>query len=261
MNRKYSRGTKMVAGLTSIAFAAMGCAAQDGAPGVEAGEREVTMEVWTNLADESGTRKLQQLGTSSFALGEYAGWERPFTVDGGESTDLSSVADGAEMVVPLNNGETATLVRRADRLELVSFTGEDDGSSELPRGAVSAVRMLPDGIEVFLAGSGSKEPDTIVRLSGIDDLDQERSALIESLTLSSLLVSLEDQEQIAAVVAIAIIVAVVGSAWMAVCGGLAWECAYRCEASNGFETQCASLTVKVNPTEVQVGGGYGCRCL
>jgi hypothetical protein len=260
MKRTFSLKTKLVACTTTVAFAAMGCGAgQDSAE--DPGAREVTMEVLTNVADDSGARQMQSFGTTTLTLDEFPSWTRSFVIDGGESTDLGQVRDGAEIVIPLNTGETATVRREGDRFELVAFTGEDDGTAELPRGAVSAVRMLDSEIQVFLSGGAGDQPDTIVRLSGIDDLDQERAALVTALALNALLVSLEDGEQIVPAVAIAIIAAIVGAAWLALCGGLAWECAYRCQNYAGFQTQCAGVTVNINPTSVQVGGGYSCRCL
>jgi hypothetical protein len=262
MKRTHSVGTKVVAMMTAVGLVGLGCAGHDPGPDDDPGAREVTVDVFTNLPDESGTRRLQQMGSDSFRLDEVPDWQRALLVDGEETYDLAGVRDGAEIVVPLNTGDTATIARRGDRLELVSFTGDDDGSGDLPRGAVSAVRLLPDQFEVFLSGSGSSEPDTIVKLSGIEDLTAESRALVLSLALDTLLVSLEDAEQgIPVLVAIAIIAAVVGSAWLAVCGGLAWECATRCQNASGFETTCANVKVTINPTSVQVGSGYSCRCL
>lgn len=261
MKRTFSLKTKLVACTTAVAFAAMGCSAGQDAGSDDPGAREVTMEVLTNVADESGVRHLQSFGATQLTLDEFPSWTRAFVIDGGESYDLDRVRDGVEIVIPLNTGETATIRRDGDRLELVDFTGEDDGTAELPRGAVSSVRMLSSEIQVFLSGSTGAEPDTIVKLSGLDDLDQERTALVTALALNALLVSLEDGEQIAPAVAIAIIAAIVGAAWLALCGGLAWECAYRCSNYAGFQTQCAGVTVNINPTSVQVGGGYSCRCL
>ncbi|HTE56744.1 MAG TPA: hypothetical protein VK698_38085 [Kofleriaceae bacterium] len=260
MKRTYSLAAKLVAGLTAVAFTGMGCTAGQDPGGADPGARQVTVQVWTNLPDESGTRQMQDFGSSGFLLDDFASWERALVVDGVETTDLATIRRGNQIVVPLDTGETATLVRRGDRLELDSFTGADDGASELPRGAVHAVRLLPAGFEVFLTGSTSDAPDTVVKLSGIEDLDAEQSALVAALALEAMLVSLEDGEQIAPAIAIAIIAAIVGAAWLALCGGLAWECAYRCSGWPGFQTQCAGVTVSVNPTNVQVGGGYSCRC-
>jgi hypothetical protein len=260
MNRTYSLAAKLVAASTALSFVAMGCTAgQDGE--IDPGARSVTLEVFTNVPGEDGVRQMQPFGTTEFALDDFQTWERTFVIDGGESTDLAALRTADRIEVPLNTGETATLVRRGDRLELDSFTGTDDGAGELPRGAVQAVRMAPGGIEIFLAGSSGPDPDTVVNLIGIDDLGAEKTALVSALALDALLVSLEDGEQIAPAIAIAIIAAIVGSAWLAVCGGLAIDCSYRCANNAGFETQCAGVTVSVNPTSVTVGGGYSCRCL
>jgi hypothetical protein len=261
MRKTYSVASKLVAMMTAAGVVGLGCTAgQDQDRGGDPGAREVTMEVWTNLPDDSGTRTMTRMGANTSTLDELLKGERGFVVDGGESSDLARVRSGSEIVVPLNTGETATLVRKGDRLELASFTGDDDGAGDLPRGAVHAVRLLDDGFEVFLSGSQSTDPDTIVRLSGIEDLDAERSALVTSLALATMLVSLEDTEQIVPVVAIAIIAAIVGSAWLAICGGLAWYCADHCQNFNGFATECAGVTVTTTPPGVTVGGGYSCRC-
>jgi hypothetical protein len=216
--------------------------------------------MWTNLPDESGVRTMTQLGSETAMLDELVSADRQLVVDGVESTDLALLRSGSEIVVPLNTGETATLARKGDRLELVSFTGEDDGTGDVPRGAIEAVRMLDDGIEVFLSGSDASGPDTIVRVSGVEDLDPERQALVTSLALDTILVSLEDTEQIAATVAVALIAAALGVVWMGVCGALTWHCAIKCENSNGFAVGCAGLTVNANPFSVTVGGGYSCTC-
>jgi len=261
MKREHSLASKMIAIMTATGVVGLGCSAHESGADGDPGSREVTMEVWTNLPDESGERKMLSMGTSTSTLDEMVSAERDFVIDGGESSDLGRVRSGSEIVVPLNTGDTATLVRKGDRLELVSFTGDDDGNGDLPRGAVEAVRLLDDGIEVFLSGSQGPDADTIVRLSGIEDLDAERSALVTSLALETILVSLEDTEQIAPAVAIAIIAAIVGGAWLAVCGGIAWYCAYECAGGNGFEVQCAGVTVTINPPGANVGGGYSCRCM
>ncbi|HKE19862.1 MAG TPA: hypothetical protein VKB80_33530 [Kofleriaceae bacterium] len=263
MKKTYSVASKLCAMLTAAGVIGLGCtAAQDSdRGGDDPGSRAVTMEVWTNLPDDSGVRTLTRMGTNTATLDDMLSRERSFVIDGGESSDLARVRSGAEIVVPLNTGETATLVRKGDRLELASFTGDDDGAGDLPRGAVQAVRLLDDGIEVFLSGSDGTDPDTIVHMSGIEDLDAERAALVTSLALDTILVSLEDSEQIAPAVAIAIIAAIVGSTWLFICGGLAWHCADQCQNANGFETQCAGLTVTVDPPGAQIGGGYSCRCL
>ena len=260
MKRTYSLAAKIVAASTALSFAGIGCTAgQDGE--LDPGARTVTLEVFTNVPGEDGARQMQPFGTTELALGDFQTWERSFVVDGGESSDLADLRTGTRIEVPLNTGETATLVRRGDRLELQSFTGADDGAGELPRGAVRAVRMTTAGIEIFLAGSSGPDPDTVVNLVGIDDLGAEKTALVGALALDALLVSLEDGEQIAPAIAIAIIAAIVGGAWLAVCGGLAIDCSYRCANNAGFQTQCAGVTVSVNPTSVTVGGGYSCRCL
>jgi len=41
----------------------------------------------------------------------------------------------------------------------------------------------------------------------------------------------------------------------------AFDCATQCEAYAGFETQCAGLTVSLEPVTIVAGGGYSCRCL
>ena len=262
MRKTYSLTSKLIAMLTATGLVGLGCAgAGDPDQGGDPGAREVTMEVWTNLPDDSGRRTLTRMGTNTVTLNDLLTGERELVIDGAQSSDLARLRSGGEIVVPLNTGETATLVRTGDLLELVSFTGDDDGAGDLPRGAVEGVRMLDDGIEVFLSGQEGSDPDTIVRLSGIEDLDAERAVLVTSLALDTILVSLEDTEQIAPAVAIAIIAAIVGAAWLAICGGLAWHCASQCQHANGFETQCAGVTVTVNPPGATVGGGYACRCM
>ncbi len=261
MRKTYSLASRFIAALTAAGVVGLGCTTtQDGGPEAEPGAREVTLEVWTNLPDDSGTRRLTRMGTSASTLDELMTAERTFVVDGGETTDLARLRTGSEIVVPLNTGETATLVSKGDRLELASFTGEDDGAGDLPRGAVEAVRFLPDGIEVFLSGSGGDEADTIVRVSGLEDLDAERGSLLTSLALDTILVSLEDTEQIYPAVAIAIIVGIVGGAWLAICGGLAWYCADHCQYYRDFAVTCSGITVNVDPPGATFGGGYSCSC-
>lgn len=261
MKRTYSLTSKLIAALTAVGVAGLGCStAEDDGAEAAPGAREVTLEMWTNLPDDSGQRTLTRMGASTTTLDELMSSQRTFVVDGSETTDLARLRTGGEIVVPLNTGESATLVSEGDRLELAGFTGEDDGSSALPRGAVEAVRLLPDGIEVFLAGSDSDDADTIVRVSGLEDLDAERGALLISLALDTILVSLEDTEQIPPPVAIAIIVGIVGGVWLGICGSLAWYCADHCQYNNGFKVECAGISVSVDPPGATFGGGYSCTC-
>jgi len=261
MQRTYSLTSKVIAALTAMGLAGLGCTSGDPEAAGDPSDRQVTLDVWTNVPDESGERELMEMGTTDTTLGELMSSGRTLMVDGFETQDLSAVRAGDEIVVPLNTGDTATLTRKADRLELTSFTGEDDGTDELPRGAVGAVRLLPDGVDVFLSGSQGSDADTIMRVSGLEDLEAERSALVTSLALDALLVSLEDGEQIPPAVAIAIIGGLVGSFWLGICGWTAWDCAHQCENNAGFEVHCAGITVSVNPPGVHTSGGFDCRCL
>jgi hypothetical protein len=258
--RTYSLPSKVIAMLTAVGLVGLGCTgAEDPDPGADPGSREVSLEVSTNVEDENGARSMARMGTDTATLDELQK-PRTLVIDGAESSDLARVRSASEIVVPLNTGETATLARHEDRLELVSFTGEDDGAGDLPRGAVEAVRMLDEGIEVFLTGSTGDEPDTIVRVSGIEDLDAERSALVTSLALDTILVSLEDTEQIPPPVAIAMIAAALGAFYMAICGALMWECANKCEYWTGWETDCGDFHVKTTPFSIDVNMDAGCRC-
>jgi hypothetical protein len=262
MKKTYSMAAKFVATMTSVTFAGMACSTGPESPiDEDVGDRTVTLQLWFNAPNESGVREMTQLPSSSFSLAEFPAWERALVVDGAETFDAESVRQGSQIVVPLNTGETATLVRNGDRLELASFTGEDDGTSELPRGAVKAVRMLPDGIDIFLAGSDDNEADSVVRLSGIEDLEQEQRALVTALALQALVLSLEDGEQLPPVAFIlAAIAAVVTIGWMTLCGATVADCVYRCQGRNGFSVNCAGLKVSW-PLSVEIGGGFSCRCL
>ena len=262
MKKICSLETKLVAVVTALGLVGMGCASSEEAPQEgDPGARQVTLEVLASVPDDTGARQLQEMGSETIALDEYTSWDRALVVDGVETNDLASLRQGSEIVVPLNTGESATLARRGDRLELVSFTGEDDGSGEVPRGAVSAVRMLAGEYQVFTAGSDGADPDMIVRLAGLEDLQQESDALVTALALKTLLASLEDQEQIAPAIAWAIVVGIVAAGWLAICGGTVWDCANRCESSPGFHVDCANLQVSVEPTfTLNIGDGFGCYC-
>lgn len=262
MRKTYSVGAKLVAALTSATFAGMACSTAPDSPLDDVGDRSVTMRVWLNAPNDSGAREMTELPSSSFLLAEFPSWERALIVDSVETYDIESAREGAEIVVPLNTGETATLVRTGDRLELASFTGEDDGTSELPRGAVKSVRMLDDGIEVFLDGSGSPDPDAIIRVSGIEDLEREQSVLVTALALQTLVVSLEDGEQVLPHIGVilAAIAAVVTVSWLALCTGTVTTCVNRCKQRNGFEVKCGGLKVSW-PLSIEISGGFSCRCL
>jgi hypothetical protein len=262
----YSMPSKLIAMLTAVGLVGLGCSGAGEAdpavdPGVDPGTREVTTEVWTNIADESGARKLISMGAHTQTLDEAQPAPRELVIDGAESSDLARVQSGSEIVVPLNTGETAILARNGDRLELVSFTGEDDGTGDLPRGAVEAVRMLDEGIEVFLTGSAGDEPDTIVRVSGIEDLDAERAGLVTSLALDTLLVSLEDTEQwFNPTSVIALVAGALGVIWLETCAALLGYCAYNCFGGNGIEVKCGGVKVNSNPFSVEANLEYSCSC-
>ncbi len=194
MKKTHCMKSKFVAALTAVGLASLGCAssAEDSPISGDPGDRQVTAEVLMNLPDESGARTVKPLGSETFALADYASWDRALVVNGVETHDLAALRSGSEIVVPLNTGETATLVRRGDRLELESFTGEDDGAGESPRGAVGAVELLPAEYHVYLAGSDGSAPDTMVRLSGVEDLPEEAADLVTALALQTLLSTLED---------------------------------------------------------------------
>jgi hypothetical protein len=261
--RTYSLPTKVIAMLTAVGLVGLGCAgAEDADVGADPGSREVSLEVWTNLADDSGTRTKTSMGSTTATLDELQAAQRALVIDGEESSDLARVRSGSEIVVPLNTGETATLKRDGDRLELVSFTGEDDGTGDLPRGAVSAVRLLDDGVDVFLTGSKGDAPDTSVRVSGIEDLDAERGALVTSLALRTILVSLEEEQQFFDPITMTLqIAAAVAVAWWAVCGATVWDCASECWTGSGIEVKCGGLRVSTNPWAIDFSGEHGCRCL
>ncbi len=262
MKKTYSRASKLIVILTATGLIGLGCAAeQDPEAGGDPGSREVTLEVLSNLPDEGGVRKLVSLGSDTALMDDLMMLERPFVIDGDETRDLTRVRTGSDIVVSLNTGESATLRRSGDRLELASFTGEDDGEGDMPRGAVEAVRMLDGGIELFLSGSEGSEADTIIRLSGIEDLDAERGALVTSLALDSILVSLEDTEQISPPVAIALIAAYMGQVWMTTCGSLTAFCDWKCWSYRSFDVGCAGLTVSADPFSITLGGGYSCTCI
>lgn len=260
--RTYSLKCKVIAALTAVGLVGLGCAggAEDAAVEADPGSREVTMEVWINVEDESGARTMTSMGSNAASLDEIQPGSRALVIDGTETSDLGRVRSGNEIVIPLNTGETATLQREEDRLTLVSFTGEDDGTSDLPRGAVEAVRMLDDGIEVYLSGSTGDEPDSIVRVSGLEDLDAERSVLITALALDHVLVSLEDAEQLIPAIAIGSILGRMGAVWAATCGSLLAYCAWHCVDWPGFAVECGAAKVTWEPLSVDFTFGFGCTC-
>ena len=261
MQRTTRLGTKVIAGVTAMMFAATACSQQSGTETSEA--REVTVEVWSHMDDESGLRQLQSIGSSKLSLDDID-FERAVIIDGAKATtNVMKIPAGSTFVVPLNNAETATVKRTADGVELVSFTGPQEGTKELPRGAVKAIKLLPDGFELFMKDSpDSTKADTVIKLQGLDELGADRDQVVGALALQSLLMSLEDTEQLSPPVAIALIAASVAYVWFASCGGLVSYCAYKCWAYPNMETQCAGLTVKGGNSgvSIRVGGGYSCRC-
>ena len=262
MKKTYSRTSKIIALLTATGVIGLGCASEEGpSADTDPGSREVTLEVLSNMPDDAGVRKLTSLGSDVALVNELMMLERPFVIDGEETSDLTRVRTGTEIVVELNTGETATLRRTDDRIDLVDFTGEDTGESDTPRGAIESVRLLDSGIEVFMAGSQGSDPDTIVRMSGIEDLDAERRALVTSLALDTILATLEDTEQLNPVAIIALVAAYLGSVWFASCGSLTSYCAWKCWAYRSFDVGCAGLTVSAEPFNVTLGGGYSCTCI
>ncbi|MDQ3338973.1 MAG: hypothetical protein M4D80_27735 [Myxococcota bacterium] len=261
MQRTTRLGTKLIAGVTAMMFAGTACT-QSSTEGTTSEAREVTVEVWTQVADESGVRQLESVGSSKLGLDEIT-FDRAVIIGGLEkTTNLMKIPSGSTFVVPLNTGETATVLRTADGVELVSFTGPQQGTAELPRGAVKSVRLLADGFELFMKDSKSTTADTVIELQGLEKLGVERDHVVGALALQSLLMSLEDTEQLSPPVAIALIAAAVAWVWFATCGSFVTYCAYKCWAWPNQETQCAGLTVKSGNSglDITLGGGYSCRC-
>ena len=260
MQRMTSVTTKLIAGVTAMTFASVACTQQSTTTPPEA--RELTVEVWSHVEDESGLRQLESIGSSKLALDDVE-LERTIILDGTEvRTNLAKITAGSTFDVPLNTGETATVRRTADGVELVSFTGPQEGTPELPRGAVKSIRLLADGFEMVLKDSPTPEATTVIKLHGLDNAGDKRDLVRDALALQSLLISLEDTEQLSPPVAIALIAAAVTAAWFTSCGALVTYCAWKCWAWPNMETQCAGLKVKSGDSglDIELGGGYSCRC-
>lgn len=246
--------TKLIAGLTLVAFTTIACTQQ---ATETAEEKTITVAVSTQVEG-----KLESVGSSEMSLASLE-LERIVILDGVEqAANVMKIAAGKTFTVPLNTGERATVKRTSDGIELVSFTGpQEDIAEQLPRGAVTSIRMHAAKFELFLRDSKSTTADTVIEVGGLEAGDQ-RELVVGALALQSLLISLEDTEQLNPVVAIALIAAAVTAVWFTTCGSFAAYCAYKCWAWPNQETQCAGLTVKSGNSglDITLGGGYSCRC-
>ena len=254
MQRTTTLGTKLIAGVTLLAFGTIACTQQ----ATTTETREVTVETW-----RAGDDQPPQLWSSSEVPLDQITFARKVIVDGVPSTvGLGKIPAGTTFDVPLNNGETATLRKTADRVELVSFTGPTTTEANAPRGTVKAVQIQDGGFALYYADSPNKTADILMKVPGIDKLGAtEREAILDGLALQTLLFSLEDVEQAGGVVAIAILVGLVSAAWLWICYDTAKSCADRCEYAWGFESSCGGLTITWGDSlGIELGGLYSCRC-
>jgi hypothetical protein len=254
MQRTTTLGTKLIAGVTLLAFGAVACTQQ----AATTETREVTVETW-----RAGDGAPELWSSSTVPIDEIE-FARKVIVDGTPSTvGLAAIPTNTTFDVPLNNGETATLKKIGDRVELVSFTGPRMTEASTPRGTVKAVELQEDGYALFYDGSSSTKPDILIEVPDLERLGAtERAQVVNALALQTLLISLEDVEQTPAHIVMAILVAVVGLAWLWTCYDTAQSCAERCEDYAGWESTCLDLLVVWNGDGLSVGGSgpYSCRC-
>jgi hypothetical protein len=207
--------------------------------------------------------KLESIGSSDMSLATLE-LERVIILDGVESiTNVVKIAAGKTFDVPLNTGETAKVLRTADGIELVSFTGpQEDIAEQLPRGAVKTIHLHADKFELFMKDSKNTSADTVIQLHGLDTVGNQRDLVVGALGLQALLISLEDTEQLGPGAVIALVAGAVAAAWFTSCGSLVAYCAYKCWAWPNMVTSCAGLNVKAGNggLDITLGGGYSCSC-
>lgn len=254
MQRTKTLETKLIAGLTLIAFASAACTMQAPTP---TASRQVTVETW-----RAGDQEPELWSSSQLPLDEIT-YARRVVIDGVASTiGLGTLPTDITFSVPLNTGETAMLRSSASRIELVSFTGPTEGPAGQPRGTVKAVELREDGFALFYADSRSTSADVLIKLPELAGMSaSERDAVIGALAVHSILLSLEDVEQYVWI-AMAILIASVTISWMWICYDVAKSCAERCEDHSGWESSCGGLTVSWNGDGMgfETGGLYSCRC-
>ena len=251
MQRTTTFGTKLIAGLTLFAFGTIACTQQ----ATTTETREVTVETW-----RTGEQAPELWSSSTVPVDELT-FARKVIVNGVTSTvGLADIPANTTFDVPLNNGETATLRKTADRVELVSFTGPRETEAKAPRGTVKAVQIQDDGYALYYDGSSSDKPDILIKVPDLGA--NERAGVVNALALQTLLISLEDVEQTPVHVVMAILVGVVALAWLWTCYDTAQSCAARCEDYAGWESTCLDLLVVWNGDGLSVGGSgpYSCRC-
>lgn len=248
------RTKKLIASVTLVAFTAAACTQQ--AATIDE-TSEITVETW-----RAGDYEPELVGTETIDV-EAISFARKVIIGGSTSvSNIASIPDGT-FVLPLNNGESATIKRTGSRFEIVSFTGPTHDAAGKARGTVTAVELRGDDtIALRYADSSSKEADILVKLSDVAAADRE--AVQAAFALKLLVMSLEDVEQGWVVVALIMLAASVTAWWLWMCYDHNKSCAERCErwGYSGYGSGCGSLAVDYKNGSMKLGftGDYYCYC-
>lgn len=254
--------TRWISMVTVAAFTAgaLGCEPADEASTVDHSQREFTAELFAYGEDETGKAGLQPLSAETFKLGDHRWLDREILVDGRATRSIDEMLAGTEIVVPLNDGGKLTLRRNGQLFESQALARPDSSEAVEMR----AFAIKDDAFELFRRDNADdSKPNAVMKISGLDDLAGVRRTLVATLALGTMLATLEDGENIAPAVAIALIAARVSVAWFRSCARSVTACAVRCARNRGFEVKCAVLKVKIDGGGVSIRPtfGFGCKCL
>lgn len=261
MKTQRSVFTKSVAILTTGAFFFAACSGETPLSG-EAPE-QFSVEISVRTPTDTGGFALRSLGTNVLSVADYEGMRRPLQIGGQLTNDPRALLEATEITVPLKSGGDMQLRRTGDLLELVGL-GEGAVSQAVTERTAGAIRLTADGLDLFQDGATiDQEPAMRLDLRGLEGHEVMRQAFLSALAINILAASFEDMEHFdpATWAVIATVVAILGAAWLAICGATLNWCMNHCKNRNGFKMGCLGAKVIVkDDVQINFSGNIDCKC-
>lgn len=196
----------------------------------------------------------QEVLTESLPFSELPAWDRTIIVDGIPTTDLATLRGAAVVQIPLNTGGTLTL-NAVGGGDVFAISGYQPRAGEP---LLTTLRLGDTSVAYHINGADwtTQLADVVVTMEGSTE---QTLVATERVAMLSLLASVEDQPQIGWLA----VVAILGGAWLAICGAGLAHCAYSCTGCKGYKFQCFGFTLESNDGDwsVNVGGVAGCECI